>query len=369
MKLKSDLSLFFHDVLNLFKGGRLLGVDIGTVSIKVVELSKKANNFILENYALLEKKDYLIRTNEALQTSSLKLAEEDIIYLLKILLKEMKPKTNLAYAALPPFSVFRVVLDLPLFSKEETQKAITYQAKQYVPMPLSEVYLEWFKIKEYENYQGKKMQKIILLAFPKNLVFSYKNIFKKVNLNLLGLELENFALIRPFNFLKPTEPILIYDIGGQSTSFTIVRENKVEYLKQSDYAGLSLTQAISRGLDISLMRAELLKKQRGLLGSGGDYELSTAIFPFLDVIINEGIRFLNDYEKLYNEKVKRVMFLGGGSELLGLKDYFLKQWPNFELEEPLAFVKIKYRKELETLIKNLSRNLPIALGLAMKGLI
>ncbi len=369
MKLKSGLSLFFNDVLNFFKGGRVLGIDIGTVSIKAVELSKKANSFILENYALLEKKDYLIRANEALQTSSLKLSEDDIVYLLKVLLKEMKPRTKLAYVSLPSFSVFRVVLDLPLFSKEETQKTIFYQAKQYVPLSLNEVYLEWFKIRDYENYQGKKMQKIILIAFPKNLILSYKNIFKKANLNLLGLELENFALIRPFNFLKPTEPILIYDIGGQSTSFTLVKDNKVEYLKQIDYAGISLTQAVSRSLDISLTRAELLKRQRGLLGTGGDYELSSAIFPFLDVIINEGLRVLAEYEKLYNEKVKRVMFLGGGSELLGLKDYFLRQWPDFEVEEPLAFVKIKYRTELEVLIKNLSRNLPIALGLAIKGLI
>lgn len=368
MNLKSNFKIFLYDVLNFLKGGRFLGVDIGTVSIKIVEISKKSGSLILENYGILEKKDYLVRQNETLQSSSLKLVESDIIYLLKLLVRELKLKTNLVYASLPAFSVFTVNLDLPLFSKEETQKTVFYQARHYIPFNLNEIYLDWYKVKEFENFQGKKMQKILIVAVPKSLISSYQNIFKKAGLNLIGAELENFALTRVFNFLKPNEPILIFDIGCQSTAFSLIKNYKLEFLRQIDYGSISLTQALSRGLDISLTRAEILKRQRGLLGSGGDYEVSSALFPFLDVIINEGVRFLSDYERLYNEKVKRVMFIGGGSELLGLEDYFKRNWSDYELEQPLAFVKIKYNNKLEPVIKNLSRILPISLGLALKGL-
>ena len=73
--MKLGIGDFFSDIFNFLNAGTVLGVDIGTTSIKVVELSKKKNNFKLVNYGILETKNYLNQPNQVIQTSSLKLVD------------------------------------------------------------------------------------------------------------------------------------------------------------------------------------------------------------------------------------------------------------------------------------------------------
>src|SRR3989344_2284521 len=113
---------FFGDIRNFFRGGTVLGVDIGTASIKAVELRKTGDRFALKNYGILETRDYLDHPNAAIQTSSLKISEKDAASALRLLLREMKSKTNLAVATLPTFATFTTTLDFPDLPREETEK-------------------------------------------------------------------------------------------------------------------------------------------------------------------------------------------------------------------------------------------------------
>ena len=94
----------------------------------------------------------------------------------------------------------------------------------------------------------------------------------------------------------------------------------MKYNNHTDFAGGSLTQAISSGLNINIRRAEELKKQRGLLGAGGEFELSTLIFPFLDAIINESNKARIVFEKNQGGRIERVLLAGGGANLWALKN-------------------------------------------------
>src|SRR5258708_14607872 len=120
-----------------------LGVDIGTTSIKVVEVRGGAQRPQVVNYGFLESSGYLARANQALQTSSLKIFEADIVELLKTIVREMGTSTKDVLASLPPFAVFTAMLDFPIMEAAEVEKAIVYQAKQYMPLPLSEVSINY----------------------------------------------------------------------------------------------------------------------------------------------------------------------------------------------------------------------------------
>src|SRR3989344_418306 len=169
---------FFGDIRNFFRGGTVLGVDIGTASIKAVELKKMGDRFGMRNYGILETKYYLDHPNAAIQTSSLKLSEGDGAGTLRLLLREMKPKTNLAVATLPSFASFTTALDFPDLPREETEKAIRFQAAQYIPIPMDQVSLEWRKVGEYADKEGKKHQRILLTAAPNDVIKSYERVFK-----------------------------------------------------------------------------------------------------------------------------------------------------------------------------------------------
>ena len=80
-------------------------------------------------------------------------------------------------ASLPLFSAFVSVLDFPKMAAEEIEHAIVYQAKQYVPLPLSEVALDWLKVAEFEDEKGFFHQKILLISVPQEQIKKYQAIF------------------------------------------------------------------------------------------------------------------------------------------------------------------------------------------------
>lgn len=345
-----------------------VGVDIGTSSIKVVELAgKKDSKPDLVNYGTLEGKSGLDRVNNALQTSNLKLLDRDVIQLLTLLLKQLNIQAKDAVASLPSFSIFTTLLDLPMMTEAETEQAVQYQARTLVPIPITDVTLDPHKVMEYEDDRGVKRQQIFLAAVPNELIRKYQGIFKAVGLNLKALEIEGLSLARIATSGDPT-PSLLIDIGGRSTTLAIAMSGLLKYNSQVDYAGSSLTQAVASGLNISVLRAEELKKQRGLSGTGGEYELSTLMSPFLDVIIGEAKRAKYNFEKDYKTRIERIILAGGGSNLKGIENYFNREFqlPAFRVN---SLQKVNYNPNLEPLAKDIGSAFAVALGLAIREFI
>jgi len=263
-----------------------LGVDIGTTSIKIVEVERGKQLPRLSNYCILEDKSSLLRANTAIQTSSLKLFEDEVVGLLKSALREMKPRTNEAIASLPTFSAFTTILTFPEMSKEDLEKSILFGMKQYIPLPISEVAVDWMKVGEYKDEKGFLLQQILLISVPQEQIKKYKKIFKEAGLHLNALEIESLSLVRAVVGGDKT-PTFIIDIGSCSTSIVISEGGTIRFSAQSDFGGASLTQAISSGLNINPLRAEELKREKGVEDTGSNHELSTIMLPFIDAIINE----------------------------------------------------------------------------------
>lgn len=355
---------FFKDILNFLKAGTVLGVDIGTVSIKFAEIAQKGQRPRLENYGILETKNYIEHPNQALQTGSLKLLEKETAALLQILLREVKPKTKTAVAAIPAFTSFVAPLDMPALSAEETSKAVTYQARQYIPLPPSEVVLDWLKIEEYQNERGERYQRLLLMGIPNEIIRKYRTIFKLAGLRVAALEIESLALTRSLARADNVLTLTV-DIGAEATNVVVSENGFVKYNSTTDYGGVYLTQALSRGLGLSASRAEELKKRRGLMGSGGETELSTLLAPFLDVIIQECRHVKDVYERRYRRTIERLYLTGGSANLPGIEKYFSEQI-GLPILSPPPLGGLSYNPELEPITKNLSNELLVAIGAAQR---
>jgi len=354
----------FNFLESIFGSNSYLGVDIGTTSIKVIELVKTKGLPFLRNYGFLESYGHLERPNNAIQTSSLKMLENETVELLRMMVKHTKSSSKNAIASLPSFSAFTTLLEMPLMPDGDTSKIMGFQAKQYIPLPISSVTIDWLRVGEKKNENGERMQQILLVSVPNEIITKYKNIFKTAGLNLVALEIEGLSVARILTS-GIAEDTLIVDIGSRSTSIYIAQDGNLKFSGQTDFAGGSLTQTISSGLNIRIRRAEDLKKMRGLTGTGGEYELSTLMMPILDVIINEVERVKNNFEKNYNEKISSVILSGGGANLLGIEKYFEGQMGlPVKRADPLS--KISYPPEMEPIIKDLSPHLTVALGLGVK---
>lgn len=342
-----------------------LGVDIGTTSIKVVEVKQGKQGPRITNYGFLESSSYLARANQALQTSSLKIFESDVVELLKTIVREMGTSTKAALASLPPFSVFTTLLDFPEMDPKEVEKAMMYQAKQYVPLPLSEVALDWIKIGEYQDDKGFSHQKILLISVPQEQIKKYQHMFQLAGLSLRALEIESLSLARIFGG-DPT-PTMIIDIGSRSTNTVFMENGQLTWNAQSDFASSSLTQALSTSLGINPLRAEELKKERGIVGTGPNYELSTIMLPFLDAIISEVKKAQFVYAEQFptGKKPERIILSGGGADLLGIEKYFQREF-GIPIVKASPFLKFEYPPEIEPLVGELNPIMSVALGLGMK---
>ncbi len=342
-----------------------LGVDIGTTSIKMAEVKKGNKAPRIVNYGILESSGYLSRANQALQTSGLKIFESEIVELLKALVKEVGPQTNEAVASIPPFEVFTTMLDFPVMDPKEIQQAIVYQAKQYVPLPISEVALDWMKIADYQDESGFSHQKILLISVPQEEIKKYQRIFQSAGLKLTALELESLSLAR----ILGSDPVssIIVDIGSRSTNIIFIEKGIFAWGAQSDIAAASLTQALATSLGINPIRAEELKKERGVIGTGPNYELSSLMLPLLDGIVNEVKKAQFGYAQQFSasHKAERIILSGGGANLLGIENYFEKQF-NIPVVKMAPFGQFEYSADIAPFVPELNPLLSVALGLGMK---
>jgi len=269
---------FFGSITSSFRRTSHLSIDIGTASIKAAQLNESHGKVMLKNYGILESHGYLERINNAIQTSSLKMLDKQTAELIKRLLDKMKPDTSDVVASLPSFSAFTSLLEIPIMSKEETAQAMQYQAKTFVPLPLTDVTIDWLPVGEYEDEKGVKKQQVFLVSVPNELIEKYKEIFSTVGLSLKFLEVETLSLARLLTTGDPTTSVIV-DIGAKSTAIAVAGGGHLKYNAQTDFAGSSLTQSIASGLDINIRRSEDLKRQKGLTGKGGEYQLSTLMLP------------------------------------------------------------------------------------------
>ncbi|MDP3999722.1 MAG: type IV pilus assembly protein PilM [bacterium] len=336
------------------------GVDIGTTSIKIVELKQGGQKPGLKDYCVLESYAHLEKFNAAIQTSNLKMLDQKTAEYLKTAIQQIESKDIEAIASVPTFSAFTTLIEMPAMSEADTSKAMAFQVRQYVPLPISEVTTDWIKIMEKKDSAGNLIQQVLLISIPNEIINKYKNVFQLAGVKLIALEVEGLSLARALTLGSP-EVSLIVDIGSRSTSILIAQNGFLKFVSQTDFAGSSLTQNLAAGTSLSPQEAEEMKRQRGIVSG----ELSTLLIPVLDAIINETRLVKEDFEKNYKEPVQKLILTGGGANLSGIEKYFGEQLGLPAVKgNPLS--RVDYPEELNPLLGELNNTLAIAAGLALR---
>ncbi len=338
-----------------------VGVDIGTASIKMAELAWENGATRLVNYGVLDTLEYLERDNAAIQAHSLKLFEQQTIRYVRALADRAGIRTRRAVASLPAFAAFSTVLDIPPMPEKEIIPALQFKARQYIPLPISSVSLDFVRIGP---------QKVLLLAIPNDIIAKYKAIFKGAGFDLVALETEGVSLARALTAHdeEGAGPALVIDIGARSTGVSVAERGLLFLAGQTDFAGASLTHGVASSLSIAMRRAEDLKRERGLVsvGFGADQELSTLLFPLTDVILDEAKRLRERYSAAYGTDITRVILSGGGANLPGLQDYVRKRF-DLPVSKAAPYAGVAYPLSSESILVPLGPALAVAVGAAERG--
>ncbi|MBI2627134.1 MAG: type IV pilus assembly protein PilM [Parcubacteria group bacterium] len=341
-----------------FRSKTMLGVDIGTAAIKVTEVGKEGGRWVLKNYGIIAIPDPV----------SLKdgFADDAISAALKELIKKSNFSSKDCVASIPSFNTFSTVIELPYLSEKDIARAIPFEAKKYIPLPLQEVNLDWsilsVKDSTSSNVQYPSVE-VFIAAVPKDTVERYRIIFNRVGLRLKALELENAALIRAL-IGNDQSSIGVVNMGGRSTSIFVAYKGVVRLSRNYEVGGFEITQALARSLKVSVDRAESMKKKIGIEGNEGGTVLK-AINTELDRLIVEGERTIETFEDQKKIKVEKIILTGGLGTMPGIHKYF-----ESKLHYPVSvgdpFARVIAPQGLSPVIKELTPTLSVSIGLAMR---
>ena len=344
-----------------------LGVDIGTFSIKIVELSKSGKRKKLENYGEIEASALYERPFRTFEKSTLTVSNQDVIRAIRAILQEAKIRAKKAYFSIPDFSTFFTTITLPAMTQEELPQAVNYEARQHIPIPLQDVTLDWQIIEQAEGLHNKPGEfKILLVAVPNEVIQQYQRIAQGTGLQLISLEAEVFSLARALVVeSEKKEAISLVDIGARSTTISIIDKGVLKLSHSFDTSGNDLTNVIAKGLNLDYQVAEEMKKKKGFLRENG--EVREAIIPLVDLILSEIQKIFSNFYQTEKKEVQKIILAGGSALLPGMVDYFIEETKK-QVEIASPFSDIYYPPILEETLKPMGPSYAIAVGAALNGL-
>jgi type IV pilus assembly protein PilM len=332
------------------------GLDIGSDSIKMVEIEGRKDNFQLLTLGTIK------TTGMGMSSDS----ERDLVAVaeaIRRLKKEIKVSTNNVVASVPDRNIFSHLIEIPKMGKDELNQAIPWEAENIIPHPLSEVNLDWEVIEDDELASQNKM-KVLLVAAPKALVSKYLKVLKLAELEPIALESEFLSTIRCLKNAVANNDLMVANLGLKSLDLVLVRKGSLILTRSLPTGGEALTRALSTTLSMEQAAAEEYKKTYGL-SNQLEGKVASALEPILRVLENEIKKAAHFYEEKTNETLKLLIITGGSALLPGLAEYFTQSL-NLEVQiaNPLALV--KGDEKVKETFRTIAPLFVVSMGLAMK---
>lgn len=348
-----------------------LGIDIGSSSIKVVQLKKKSGKAVLETYGVISLGPYA-KTDVGAVTN---LKPEEISKALIDVMKESNVTTKSAVISIPSLSSLIFTIPLPSrVAESDLPKIIPIEARKYIPVPISEVTLDWFVIpQEAESYEegdpnenGVQTQiEVLVVAIHNETLSQYQEILRKTELNSESFEMEIFSNIRS-SFNHEIAPIMLIDFGASKTKVSIVESGIVRVFHVVNRGSQDITRNISQSLSTTFEEAEKLKRSVGL-----DATIDPRVEKIVRLSINYIFTDINSivfaYEKKYNKNISKIFLVGGGALLRGLLE---ASKDNFKSEVVYSnpFLKTEAPAFLTPILEISGPEFAVAVGLALRQL-
>lgn len=342
------------------------GLDFSDKSLKLVLLKKNRKNIGLSVFGEASMPAGVIESGEVKDTDTLSKHIREAM----LNAKGGKLRTKYVVCSLPEEKSFVDVLELPLLKEEEYATAVRFEAENHLPLPLSEVYFDFEKIK---NGSNPKQQEFLIVATAKVIIEGYLSALKKAGLQVVAMELECLAIIRALiNKDLQAESFLIIDIGETRTSFIIFSHKAIRFTSSIPICSRVMTEIIVQKSGLNIEQAEKLKCEEGLTGSK---MVSDALAPLLKDLVSQ-IKAHSEYFshtakrlKTINGSLGRILLCGGGANLKGLINFLTKSLQvKVETANPWINILGKIPKEVPILPFDDSLGYTTALGLALRDI-
>ncbi len=338
----------------------LVGLDISSTSVKLLELSIQDGRYRVESYGVEP-----LPTNAVVEKN---IADtEGVGDAIERLVKRARPRTRAAAAAVSGSAVITKVIDMETeMTDDERETQIRLDADQYIPYPLSEVNLDF----EVIGPSAVPNRVSVLLAASRS-----ENIEQRVDTLEIGgltakvIDVEAYAMERAFSLLVDTLPsspeiVAIIDIGHTMTTLNVLRDEKIIYTREQMFGGKQLTEDVQRRYGLSFEEATRAKREGNL---PDDYE-PEVLRPFMESVVQQVTRSLQFFfsSSQYND-VDHILLAGGSASVAGLAQLIQEKLGN-RVSVANPFLQMNFASQIDTsAIESDAPSLMIACGLALRS--
>ncbi len=370
-------------IFNLFKrsGESVLGIDIGSSSIKVVQLRKRSGQAILETYGELSLGPYAgLEIGRATHLPADKLSEA-----LNDVLRESNTTTKECGLAIPLPSSLVSLIEMPALPQSQLSQMIPLEARKYIPVPISEITLDWWVIPQDDTKNSPSQVAggaspgeappfmpttdkvdVLVVAIHNEAINKYQDIVRKTMVESSFFEIEVFSTMRAV-LVEENATAMIFDLGAGSTKLYIVDRGIVRISHTINRGSQDITLAMSRALSVSVAEAENIKRNFGLSYKREGVDVPRIMSASLNFIFSEANRVLLNFERRYNRPIGSVILTGGG---INLKGFYEMAQAGFQTPVVVAdpFAKLQSPAFLDPVLKGAGPEFAVAIGVALRRL-
>jgi len=297
-----------------FKSNKVLGLDIGTSTIKVVEIEVSSRKTSLVSFGIAPTPEGTMSGGEIENPTILSQAIRDLI-------QKTHSKRNNACVGIWGAAVIVKRVSLPKMDKQLLSEQIRWEAEQYIPYDIQEINLEYHILNSVN--EGSETMDILLVAAKKDLIMNYLETVEAAGVSCSILDVSGFALANAFLFNYPeekTSTVALFDIGCGVTNFVVLENGETVFARDIPAGGFHYTNDISKTLGVSLPEAEGLKLDFSASRPTPE-ELRPIIQSSHETLCEELNRSLDFFSTTSTQnKIEKIFITGGASQMLGLKE-------------------------------------------------
>jgi type IV pilus assembly protein PilM len=321
------------------RGKNVVGLDIGSSAIKVVQLKETKRGLQLLNFGMAPLPPEAI-VDGALMNSSA------IVDTILELYARTRIKNKDVAIGIAGHSVIIKKIMLPVMTPEELEESIQWEAEQYIPFDINDVNID-VEILSSGAPQGGQMD-VLLVAAKKEIVNDYTAVVTEAGLNPVIVDVDSFAVQNQFerNYEIPRdESIVLINVGASVTSINILAKGVSSFTRDITMGGAQFTEEIQKQLNVSYEEAEALKLG-GELGRESDslvpQEVERVIAGVADSLAGEVQRSLDFYAATSAETSLSRIYMSGGTSKVPALSRILGQRTGLPVEVMNPFQNLEF---------------------------
>lgn len=342
------------------KKTHLIGLDIGSRTIKIAEVVDKKTTQIFKSFHTINIEPGLIEEGTVKNPEAVSKA-------IRELYAKAKLKEKNVAISIGGYSVIVKKINVQNMTDDELQETIHFEAEQYIPFDISDVNLDFQILGESEH--NPNMMNVLLVAAKKEMINEYINLVQMTGLNLCVIDVDAFALqnIFEFSYDPGDENIALIDIGASKTSLNILKDNSSVFMRDVSLGCGQINEKIASLVECSLAEAEEIKH-------GGQSEIIS--FQDLSGIISSAVtdwcteikRALDFFYSTFPEdQITKIILSGGGANIKEFRQLLaVETSTDVEIINPFRNFSIDNKNFESSYLEQIAPQASICMGLAIR---